>query len=439
MVMADATASATGAPSIERDCLEQAYSPVMAEEPRLGHLVSYVGNRSVPLLRLYRYKEAFAFEFVREFIHRFELSASDYVLDPFAGMGTTLLACWSRGVISAGIDRLPIAAFVANSLLKMALLQPGDLKAAWRRMARRVDTMALAPVALDVPIMRRAFDEKTLTRLRQWKSATEELDDRVREPALLLLLSVLEAVSYSSKDGQFLRLKPDKAIADPDRELRRKFEEAERDLLVLRHGMMGDIGNGANEPPTVFLADTRTSEGIRLERPVTGIITSPPYVNRYDYTRSYCLELCFHFVRDFAELRSIRHGVLRSHIESRASADDEPPHPAVSELLRALESRELNNPRIPCMLLGYFVDMGKAIWQWAEWLAPGARVALVVDNVRFEGEHVPVDLILSDMAAMTHFEVERILITRRKGNSSQQMGKYGRIPVRESVVVWRRR
>jgi hypothetical protein len=412
---------------------------LLSEAPDLGRLVSYVGNKAIPLLRLYRYKEAFAFDFVREFTRRLEVSSSDYVLDPFAGMGTTLLACWSQGVRSVGIDRLPIAAFVAQALCEMALLTPGELKAAWRRLSGRVDRMPLPSAAMDVPIMKAAFDDGTLARLRQWRSAIDELDDHVRHPALPLFFSVLEATSYTSQDGQFLRLKRDKKPADPDREIRRRFEDAEHDLVVLRHGFMGDFGDQEAKRPTVFLGDARSGEGIKLARPVTAIITSPPYVNRYDYTRTYCLELCFHFVRNFEELRAIRHGVLRSHMEARTSADDCSPHPALSEVLHALAARELNNPRIPHMLLGYFVDMAKAIAQWSKWLALGARVALVVDNVRFEGEHVPVDLILSDIAATMGFQTEEILIARRKGNSSQQMGKYGRMPVRESVVVWRRR
>jgi site-specific DNA-methyltransferase (cytosine-N4-specific) len=162
-------------------------------------------------------------------------------------------------------------------------------------------------------------------------------------------------------------------------------------------------------------------------------------VNRYDYTRSYCLELCFHFVRNFEELKAIRSGVLRSHIESKVGEEEKPPHPVIDEVVEALRGKKLNNPRIPHMITGYFVDMQKAIREWGRILASGARVAVVVDNVRFEGEHIPVDLVLSEMAEASGFEVREIIIARYKGNSSQQMARYGRIPVRESIVVWRKR
>jgi hypothetical protein len=53
-------------------------------------VVSYVGNKTVPFLRLYRYKEAFAFDFVMDFLRRFEADSDDYVFDPFSGLGTTM-------------------------------------------------------------------------------------------------------------------------------------------------------------------------------------------------------------------------------------------------------------------------------------------------------------------------------------------------------------
>lgn len=51
---------------------------------------------------------------------------------------------------------------------------------------------------------------------------------------------------------------------------------------------------------------------------------------------------------------------------------------------------------------------------------------------------VPVDLVLSEMAEEVGFKVEQVIAARYKGNSSQQMGKYGRVPVRESVVIWQK-
>ncbi len=369
-------------------------------------------------------------------ISRFGLGAGDYILDPFCGMGTTLIASGCRGIPAVGIDRLPVAAFLAEALQMFFHIRPGQLRETFQRLLEQVRRTAPAHVATDVAIMKVAFPAETLLALRRWKAAIDRLKAPLREVFLLLFFSVLEPCSYTSKDGQFLRLRRDKLPADPEVMLRKKVEQAEQDLHRI-----GELGWTSNFSPfRVVLEDARTIHSGWLQRPPTVIITSPPYANRYDYTRTYSLELCFHFVRDFAELRDLRHQLLRSHIESRVSRCEGIPHPAVGEVVEYLSAREktLNNPRIPAMLTAYFVDMQKAIKRWRDVLAPSARVALVVDNVRFAGQLLPVDLVLSDMAEQEGFIIEEIIVARYKGNSSQQMGRYGRLPVRESVVVWRK-
>jgi len=420
----------------DRGRLEDKFASRLREEFQLANLVSYVGNKGIPVLRLYRYKEAFAFSFVEEFISRFGLSEKDYIFDPFCGMGTTLFAASRQGISSIGVDKLPIAVFVAQTLPLFYSLNPGQIREAFEQLKLRVQQAPPASAALDVAIMKVAFPPDTLLELRKWKTVIDELGYPLKDVFLLLFFSTLEACSYTSKDGQFLRLVRKKMTADPEEALESRVSAAERDIQLVRRFKWDQ----AVKLPAVYPGDTRDLSNIDFGRPPTAIITSPPYANRYDYTRTYSLELCLHFVRDFAELKTLRFGILRSHIESKVGPQEQPPHRAVKEVVDILKSRgkELNNPRIPTMLIGYFVDMQQVIREWARVLAPKARVAMVVDNVRFEGELLPVDLVLSEMAEEVGFQVEEIVVARYKGNSSQQMGKYGRVPVRESVVVWRK-
>ena len=58
-----------------RQELEHKFKNIIHEELKLGSVVSYVGNKTVPFLRIYRYKEAFTF--VMDFLRRFE--ADSYV------------------------------------------------------------------------------------------------------------------------------------------------------------------------------------------------------------------------------------------------------------------------------------------------------------------------------------------------------------------------
>ncbi len=84
----------------KREEIEEKFKNTIHEELKLGSLVSYVGNKNIPFLRIYRYKEAFAFNFVKDFLRRFEASPDDYVFDPFSGLGTTMFTSMLSGMPS---------------------------------------------------------------------------------------------------------------------------------------------------------------------------------------------------------------------------------------------------------------------------------------------------------------------------------------------------
>jgi hypothetical protein len=312
---------------LNRYALEQKYAILMQELFDLAGSVSYNGNKQIPLIRLYRYKEAFAFDLVQQVIKQLALSESDLILDPFCGMGTTLFTAGLHGIPSWGVDKLPIAVFIARTLPMFFTVKRGSIREAYQKISSHVDSQPLAPIAENVAIMKVAFEPEILIRLRKWKSAIDTLDSPMREIMTLLLLSILEDCSYTSKDGQFLRFNRQKRIAEPSEALERKVYESEKDLILIdRLGWRKDWRD-----PIVIQGDARQMPLAPLQIAPTALITSPPYVNRYDYTRSYSLELCFAFVRNFEELKALRFSILRSHIEARVQPDERPRHHAVQE------------------------------------------------------------------------------------------------------------
>ncbi len=191
-------------------------------------------------------------------------------------------------------------------------------------------------------------------------------------------------------------------------------------------------------------------------RAFSALVTSPPYCNRYDYTRTYALELAM-LGLDEITLKDLRQAMVsctvenkrKEHLRARFSAS------VYDKAICAFEQQELlqltleyldqcrsdgsiNNTGIPRMVRNYFWEMSLVIAECARVLKPGAPLVMVNDNVRYQGANVPVDLILSDIASQLGFDVEQIwVLPRGKGNSSQQMGKHGRAELRKCVYVWR--
>ena len=192
------------------------------------------------------------------------------------------------------------------------------------------------------------------------------------------------------------------------------------------------------------------------------VLTSPPYCNRYDYTRTYALELVYLGLGAEA-ISSLRQQMLSCTVENRAKvAELERAYSrqgangafariqavftnqaALREVLGILDdlgaAGRLNNAHIPRMLHSYFLEMCAVICELARIVRPGGHVVVVNDNVRYAGQEVPVDLILSSFAERFGLHVEAIwTLARGKGNSSQQMGAHGRSELRKCVYVWRR-
>lgn len=169
------------------------------------------------------------------------------------------------------------------------------------------------------------------------------------------------------------------------------------------------------------------------------VITSPPYCNRYDYTRTYALELAMLGI-DETGLLKLRQEMLSCTVENRekdllglhsawaypVSVCDN--HELLQQILEYLyakkENKTLNNNGIPRMVKGYFYEMACVIYELYRILAPGGEIVMVNDNVRYAGAGISVE--------------EISILPIGKGNSSQQMGAHGREPLRKCVYIWRK-
>jgi hypothetical protein len=280
------------------------------------------------------------------------------------------------------------------------------------------------------------------------------------------LLCVLESVSFTRKDGQYLRWDGRSGrklgnkefnkgpILDFDQAIDAKLREILADVEPgeIQHSLL---------PTENHLGRIDQYEGSVLDVLPTlstdhyaGVVTSPPYCNRYDYTRTYALELAMLGVNETG-LVDLRQRMLSCTVENRPK-DLVAMRPEWETAIQAADREELlqvillyleqekaagrlNNSGIPRMVRGYFYEMACVIQECWRVLKPQAPMFMVNDNVRYAGAGVSVDLILSHIAEMLGFRIESILVLLgEKGNSSQQMGEHGREPLRKCVYVWRK-
>jgi DNA modification methylase len=187
--------------------------------------------------------------------------------------------------------------------------------------------------------------------------------------------------------------------------------------------------------PKYILGDARK---INIEdKSVDLVITSPPYLNRNNYISQQKAELSFlNLVHSEEQYKSLVQSTIRSHTDADLKNIEVSISQYVDKLIANMEFNEGNNKSIKKMIIGYFNDLDKTLEEMHRVLKKDGKCAFVVGNTRWGGVVVPVDHLLANFAELRGFRVKSIFVTRMKGNSPQQMKQFGRIPVRESVVIF---
>jgi len=456
-----------------RESLLSAYSDLLRANPDLDRsLVSFQANKHEPFYRWFKYKEGFSSRLVAYFLNKFDRKPG-VLLDPFAGAGAALFASRDLGWDAIGIEILPVGFFGITARLSAEKVDP-------EHFANHVRTLKETPL-LDhfnaayafphISITEGAFSPQTEKEMAGFLAYCEkEIDDpHVRNLFKFACFCILEEISYTRKDGQYLRWdyrsrrnrvkgKFSKGKIPPFHEaIRQKLERMAEDLLA-----KGLFLGKSRAPGSLDIREGSCLEILpeMRARSIDFVITSPPYCNRYDYTRTYALELAFLGFTN-SDVKRLRQEMLSCTVENREkkeqlrqaySAKRQPERfravekvfegqEALQETLAALDLHKqnggLNNANIARMVKNYFYEMCFVVCELARVLHSGGKVVMVNDNVRYAGEEIPVDLILSDFATAFGLKVRHIwTLPRGKGNSSQQMGTHGRRELRKCVYVW---
>lgn len=353
------------------------------------------------------------------------LNAGSRIYDPFVGAGTTLLAAKGRDISAIGADISPLSVFVTNA--KVAPYQVEKLSLTWGKIQRAVARLALPRQVERSGFLGKAFELETHRHLERIRRAiVQEADPVAQQFFLLALLRILPHYSRALPDGGWFRWRRVRASAETTSA---RFGQTVRKMLADLQSASGDHKGGEWR---AYKHDARYP--LKDHSQFDALITSPPYPNRHDYTRIFTTELMFLFL-DEDELRQLRYRNLRSHVEARPvlPANGWKPPRAVSRILNELS--DVHDKRVPRMIRGYFEDMHQTFAACKQLVKPGGHMAFVVGNVQHAGVHVPVDEILAKLGEQAGLKWKETWLIRLRGNSAQQMGRYGRQPSRESVVV----
>lgn len=382
-----------------------------------------------PVHRWFYFPHSYSPQLIELLLDEWQVEPGAPVIDPFVGAGTTLRVAAERGHPAIGTDNSPLAVFVSRA--KMRDYDAAQVREGLCQVLEQAERGA-ADVAR-TERLQRAFTDAEFAELVRLREAIREQPDTINPLLLLALMRVQQGVSRAQPDGGWFRW------------VEREDESAHirADFAATVESVLADLACAPgleSQQSIVKLHDARFLADLSEDYPhalgtVGAIITSPPYPNRHDYSRIFQIELLT-LGLDESDIFDLRYGSVRSHVEARPPDRRLPAFRPPKTLERAIEQlRGKADRRIEPMLCGYFEDMNAVLHDAFQILAPGGHIALVVGNVRHGGVMIPVDEILVEVGAAIGYEPMTSWVARLRGNSAQQMGRFGREPARESVVI----
>lgn len=404
----------------------------------------------------YRFVLSFPPHLVRDYLTKFELNNNSVVLDPFCGTGTTVVEAKLAGMKAIGLEGNPFPHF-ASSVKTSWDLNADLLSSSARKIANEaLDNLKSQGIDDNFLIEKEAKDLKTLSEeahklilansisplpLHKTLTLFEILKQHEGEPHYRhLLLALGNALVFKISN---LHFGPEVGVRKPKIDVPvvsnwlLEVEKIAKDLRQV---------TGRSFPETkVYLTDSR-NPAILEPNSIDAVITSPPYPNEKDYTRTTRLEsVALGFINNKEELRALKKNLVRSNTRGIYKGDDDDQwvtdFPEIQRIAEDIEKRriELGKDSGFEKLYAkaaklYFGGMARHLSDLRTALRPGAKLAYVVgDQASYLRVMIRTGQILGDIAQKLGYELVGIdLFRTRLATATKEQ-------LREEVVIlkWR--
>ena len=414
----------------------------------------------------YRFVLSYPPHLVSEYLHKFGVSPADLVLDPFCGTGTTLVECKKHRISSIGVEANPMAHFAST------------VKTSWgfsgRAVAANAEKIAYAarqhlqadgfPDDYNLPLLcETGFPVKAQLRCLPAQKTKLLLRDSISPIPLhkaLVLLDEIDRYSDSNGEGKIFRLAlaselvqsignlhfgPEVGVGPPKKDVAVVAQWLARVRSIATD--MDALHPYESVPATTVHGDARSLAQLAAtlgNRQISAVITSPPYPNEKDYTRTTRLEsVILGFISDKAELQGFKRTLMRSNTRNVYKGDDDgrwvADNQTVQRLVARIESRRLELGKTSGFerMYGkvaqlYFGGMACHLATLRPLLKPGANLAYVVgDQASFFQVMIHTGKILAEISEGLGYQVMGLdLFRTRLATATRQQ-------LREEVLVLR--
>ncbi|MBP3666052.1 MAG: DNA methyltransferase [Clostridia bacterium] len=393
----------------------------------MGNTENRIKPEDSPIHDWYRFVLSFPPHLVRDYLEKFNVDKKDFVLDPFCGTGTTNVECKKNGIRSWGIEANPLTHFVSQT------------KSNWNYNPDYImeDSIKIAEIANHAISALDSFrclsDEQAQLILKNSISDQPLSDSLVLRDIItsssslykdLMLLALAKHIVYSYSN---LKFGPEVGISRKKKEnvdvigiWLNEMHQIQTDLVAYQHMR--------NTPTHIFHGDARTINNPTMIKKVNYVITSPPYPNEKDYSRTTRLEsVILGYVNNKNDLRQIKQSFIRSNSKNIYKNDSDAEYvkniPVVNMISNEIEKKRLDLGKTsgfeklyPSVVKHYFGGMARHFIELKPYLSRQAKLAYIVgDQASYFQIPIKTSLILCEIAeSVGGYKVQSINAFRKR-------------------------
>lgn len=378
-----------------------------------------------PIHRWFNFIAGFSPEFVSGCIERAKLGADDVVIDPFAGLSTTLVQASFNNVQSVGFEVHPF--FYDISLAK--ILPPFQ-----RKIVDAIENVAANYAepftgtfsdvwAQDAEIfLVKLIPEGDLRLLTSALLFEARIEPGMRPLYRLIISRVLELTAQSQTDGIYKAPTSEKNSTPYRIALKKVCNEIREDTSIARESF--------KQRATLYPLSSENMSPLTNES-CSLCITSPPYLNNFDFAEMARMELYYwryagswHEITEKVRRRLI---VNTTTVPTDLKRDQARFSETLSlELCSSLNSiiNDLKEQRrnrsgkkdYYLLVYPYFAQMQSVIREVYRVLKPGSSFHLIVADAALYGIHIQTEMLLALVMQESGFDIQEIERLRNRGD-----------------------
>lgn len=398
----------------------------------------------LPFDRWFRYPAGFSQSAIEA---AFEMAdvGQELLVDPFAGSASAGTRVAARGAAYAGIEAHPLIA----ELGQLKFSRPGEPTDLRDAAADAVSEAVPGPIAKETSLVRRCFDETTLEWLvgiRDYIGARS--GDVWRTHLKWALLGSLRDVASAKVGWPYQRPGLERTAPHPDPRARflARVEMMVTDLAAAPESASGRVVAGDSTNAAVWERAMRGEQA-------AGCVSSPPYLNNFDYADATRLEVYFlGETTTWAGLCSeIRSDMLVATTQqtrldvAEKAAEHLAVYPQVasevSELVEKLAAERIRRGRgkeYDRVLPPYFVGVARVLSCMYDHLKPGAICAWIIGDSAPYGIHIDTPRLIACLATALGYKAGEDVALRNRGERWRSNGTRHQVALSERLVSFSR-